>query len=324
MEAIPDSAAEESIAPMPLWKRLLPWVGATGVIYFLFTQVPLADAWDSARNARLDLFLPEVAAAVALWFLIESRAFAYLFTRFNADLSWQEARSLRGSSYLLTPINWNIGTAAVILHLRRSKKISALDSGSSIIFYGMLDGVALCGLALLGVSMIPPTAEIVALERGLAGVFLFQIVGLAIFTAPLPDWSWVARARSLAIFRSASLATSRDLAVLLGLRTAYFACFILIYWLGCDAFGIDVPLTIAAAATPAILMVGALPISPAGLGTQAAAMLYFFGPYGDDAAIVAFGLAFPVAISAGRCLLGLFYLKDIAKLRAVETGPNAA
>jgi len=69
------------------------------------------------------------------------------------------------------------------------------------------------------------------------------------------------------------------------------------------------------AATPGILLAGAIPITPAGLGTQQAAMVYFFSSYGSKAAILAFGLTFPVALVLSRCLLGLLYLRDLRKLR---------
>jgi uncharacterized membrane protein YbhN (UPF0104 family) len=81
------------------------------------------------------------------------------------------------------------------------------------------------------------------------------------------------------------------------------------------SFGIELPLTLAIAATPAILMAGVVPITPAGLGTQQAVMLYFFAPYGDEAAILAFGLTFPVALILFRCLIGLRYLSELPKLR---------
>ncbi len=307
----PDTVDAASPAPTPLWRKLLPWVGTVAVIYFLSTQVPLADAWAATSDARLELFLPEMAAAVIFWFLVESRAFAYLFTRFNAEFSWAEARSLRGMSYLLTPINWNVGTAAIILYLRRSKSISAIGSGSSMLFYGMIDAVALGSLALVGVSLMPDSPELATLKHVVGAMMLCQIASLTIFMAPFPKWTRLERIRGVALFRSVSMATLRDFSILSGLRIAYFSGFVLIFWLGSASFGIEVPLVLAAAATPAILLFGSLPISPAGIGTQAAAMLYFFAPYGDDAAIVAFGLSFPVAITVARCLLGLVYVGDI-------------
>ena len=75
------------------------------------------------------------------------------------------------------------------------------------------------------------------------------------------------------------------------------------------------PAASSTAAAPAILAAGAIPITPAGLGTQQAAMLFFFAPYGDPAAILAFGLTFPVTLTLARCLLGLRYLRDLRAMR---------
>ena len=122
----PEPAAGKTSKAVVWFKRIAPWAIAAAIFYYLFNEVPVADAWAAARSARLEVFLPLMMGAVVLWFLIDSAAFAFLFTRFNAKLAWAEARSLRGMTYLLTPINWNLGTAAVILHLRTSKRIGAL------------------------------------------------------------------------------------------------------------------------------------------------------------------------------------------------------
>ncbi|MEO2166949.1 MAG: hypothetical protein ABGY42_02310 [bacterium] len=65
---------------------------------------------------------------------------------------------------------------------------------------------------------------------------------------------------------------------------------------------------------PLILLAGALPITPGGLGTQAAAMLYLWSGTGDRAAILAFGLILPVALTGTRVLLGLPYLAEFRRL----------
>jgi hypothetical protein len=38
-------------------KKLAPWAIAAAILYFLFSRVPLADAWSVARAANLELFL---------------------------------------------------------------------------------------------------------------------------------------------------------------------------------------------------------------------------------------------------------------------------
>jgi uncharacterized membrane protein YbhN (UPF0104 family) len=278
-------------------RSALPWVICFAVLAYLFRRVPLREAFDAARHADLPSLVGAAIVGVVVWFLLESSAFAYLFSRFNAPLSRREARSLRAVTYLLTPINWNLGTASIVLHLRRSKGIAALAATSSILFYGLIDGLVLGGLTLVGVQTLPPSPMVDTV-------------------ANVAKWSWRERVRSLGVFRTHSLAGARDVAVLLAIRGLYFVGFILFFWAGTRAFAVHVPLSHLAAVVPAILLVGSLPITPAGLGTTQAAMLYFFGPFGSEAQILAYGLAYPVVLIAARMPLGLLYIRDLALLRA--------
>lgn len=258
------------------------------------------------------------SVAVTAWWLLESRAFAYLFTRFNADVSWKEARALRGLTYLATPINWNLGTAAIILHLRRSKGIGAVQSTSSMLFYGMIDLLVLSTLALVGASALPHSPVTGPIQRAAAIADGFAIAMLAVLMTSRPGWSWLRRFRDAGIFSSHRQATFGDVAVLSAVRTCYFGGFVLYFWLGTWAFNASVPLLFALAATPIILVVASLPITPAGLGTQQAAMLYFFAPYAAEAPVLAFSLSYPVALIFTRLPLGLLYVRDLAALREIQ------
>jgi uncharacterized membrane protein YbhN (UPF0104 family) len=299
-------------------RSALPWLVAIAVLWYLFRRVPLGDALDAARNANLPVFIGAALLGVVAWFYLESSAFAYLFTRFNAPLTRREARSLRAVTYLLTPINWNLGTGAIILHLRRSKGIAALAATSSLLFYALIDGIVLSGLALLGVRTLPPSPMVDTLGNVARWFFTVQLVLVALFLLPLPNWSWHRRLRAVGVFRTHALATWRDVAVLLSIRGVYFAGFVLFFWAGTRAFAVAVPLSHLAAVVPAILLVGSLPITPGGLGTTQAALLYFFAPFGSDAQILAYGLSYPVALVAARIPLGLLYIRDLALLRGSE------
>ncbi len=301
---------------------MAPWLGAAGIFTYLFWEIPLADALRAFSRARVELLIPGILIAVTYWFLLESFAYSYLFSRFNIPLSWAEARSLRGVTYIVTAINWNVGTAAVVLHLRRSKRVPALESASSLFFYTNFDGIVLMALAFIGASLFTESAAIQSIQR-IAGVALvFQVLTLAVLTSSSPHWNWLGRIRGLSIVKSFRLARPRDFAILLAVRLFYFFGFLMAFWMGGHAFGIELPLAMAAASVPAILMAGALPITPAGLGTQAAAMLFFWADYGDKASIVAFGLVFPIAMTLTRCLLGLLYVRDLRVLRNPALDPE--
>ena len=296
-------------------KAVAPWLGAIAILAYLFWDVPYQDAWQAARNARLDLFIPEILAAVIFWFLLDSGALAYLLTRFNAPVSWAEARSIRGITYIVTVLNWNVGTAAIVLHLRRSKQVPALESTSSLFFYGYCDAVLLMALTLIGTSTFSDSATLSTIQKFAGAFFAFQIGIFLMLAANRPNWNWIQRIRNTAIVRSYRLSTPRDFLIVLGLKLIYFMGFLWIFWAGSHAFGVGIPFSLAVASAPAIMMISALPLSPAGLGTQAAAMVYFWSDYGDKASILAFGLVFPIALTLSRCLLGLLYLKDLRELR---------
>lgn len=312
-----DASPDSTPSPVVTWlKKSAPWVITALILYFLFATVPFEDTWKAAQAARLEIFFPVMLVAVVLWFLIDSAAFAFLFSRFNADVSWAEARSLRGMTYLLTPINWNLGTAAVILHLRTSKRIGALESTSTMLLYQSVDGMVLAALAGLGALLLPVTSTSISIRNIGLGIVVVTAVSLAFMMGNWANFRWAMRVRALGVFQSHRKAVPRDIAILIALKSVYFLVFIGAYWLGSLAFGVELPFGFALASTPAVMMSAALPITPGGLGTQQATMLYFYSPYGDEAAVLAFAFTFPVVLLLFRALLGLPYLKDLPALRA--------
>jgi hypothetical protein len=334
---LPGAASTNAGSPeasvRPAWARRLvaiaPWAIAGAIISYVFTLVPIGEAWSVARTARLELFLPLMFGAVLGWFLIESSAYAFLFTRFNAPVSNREARSLRGMSYLLTPIHWNVGKAAVILRLRQTKGIPILESTSAVMLYQALDGVVLAALATTGLTLLVGQAEELSRVRfSMTAIVVGILLNILILRANWFRFRWLVWWRGLSIHHAHRRVQLRDLLTILSLKFAYHFGSVLVFYFGTQAFGIELPFALALAATPIILAVGALPITPAGLGTQQAAMLYFFGDRfgggGTEASILAFGFSFPIALILGRCLIGLFYVRDLSAVRKGSSPPPDA
>lgn len=313
--AIDGSAQPETAGSAPLWRILLPWVGAVAIVGFLFWQVPFAKVWAAALGAELAWGAPALVAGVVFWFLLDSWAYAYLISRFNVPFSWADGRALRGVTYLIAAVNWNAGTASIILYLRRFNRVPVLEATSSIFFYTNLDLLVLVGLAFAGASFLGASPEIERLRTLSGAALLLGAAVLWVMMASWPRWPWLQRVRSGPIFRAFRLARTVDFVVLLAVRMAYFAGFLAIFYFGGRAFGIEAPFVLVLASVPIILMAGALPLTPGGVGTQAAAMLFFWSGTGDEAAIVAFGLVFPVAVILVRVVLALPYLAQMRKLR---------
>lgn len=295
-------------------KLILPWAFAAVVIAYLLWYVPLDEVAAAISEAEVGWFLPLIMGSVVYWFLLDSLAYSYLISRFNAPLSWQEARGMRGVTYWVAALNWNAGTAAIILYLHRLKQVRPLESTSSVMFYTMFDAVILAGFAFVG-ALFLPSGTLMTTVLAVSASF---IAGSALFfwlvVSDRPSWLWLKGVRAWSVFSSHRKAQPRDFLVLLVIRSSYLTGFVACFLFGASTFEISVPIGLGLASVPVIMMMGAVPISPAGLGTQAAAMLFFWSDAGEAASIVAYGLVFPVALTLARVILGTPYMREFKML----------
>ena len=293
-------------------KRIFPWVVAFAIAGYVFRVVSIEEAWSALLQARVEIILPVVLGTVLCWFLIESRAYAYVFSRFNTAVSWQEARSLRGVTYLLTPIHLSLGKAALVLRLQRVKKVPLLEGASSVALYQTIDAVVLAGLTAIGLWLIPSTPETSAAQGVAIAIVIVLLLYLTLIRSDRPKLHPLDRVRHLTLHHAHRRIRIRDAVIIVAAKLAYHLIAVAAFYFGLRAFGIDVPFTLVLATTPTIEAIGGLPITPGGLGTQQAAMLYFFGGHGTEAAIIAFGFSLPIALMVARSLLGLVYLPGVS------------
>ena len=299
-----------------------PWLLAAGLLYWITGRVSWAEAWEAAQEAELGTFAAALMAAALYWFALDSLGFSMLFSRLNAPVSWSEARSVRALTYLITPINWNVGTAGVVLHLRQSKDIPAVEGASSMMFYGGLDGLVIMALLCGGIALVPDPGALGAALPGVLAFFSAQLVFFGLIMTDSPRWAWLMKLRGARIFQSYRRARLRDVVALVGLRSVYFSGFVALFWWGTGAFGVDLPLAFTAATMPIVL--GSALFTPAGVGGQQAVMLEFYEPYGSEAAILAFGVAFPVGLILARLVIGMAYIGDLAAFRVARREAEAA
>ncbi len=305
-------------------RRVAPWFVAIATVGYIFARVPLSQAWLAARDARIEVLVPLVLMAVLFWFLLESYAYAQLFSRFNTPLSWREARSLRGLAYLLTPIHQSLGKVGIVLRLSALKKTPPLEAASTVALYQTIDAMVLAALTAIGLSIIPTSAGTNEARAIAIALILTLASYLAFIRLDWPRFGFASRLRDWTIHRTHRRVRARDLLLILGIKLAYHLTFVGVFYFGTRAFGVELPFPVALAATPIIQAIGAIPISPAGLGTQQASMLFFFSSYGSDGAIVAFGFALTAALISARCLLGLLYLPTLTLRDDERSAPGMA
>ena len=305
-------------------RRGIPALVAISTVGYVFLRVPFSQAWSAAAEARIEIFAPVVFATVLLCFWLESLAYARLFSRFNTELSWREARALRGLSYLLTPIHLSLGKVGIVLGLSASRKVAPLEVASTVALYQTLDAIVLAGLATIGLSIVPTTAFTDEVRIGAIAIGLALTTYLLLVRFEWTPSERLRRVRSWTIHRTHRMVGWRDLILILAIKLTYQLAFVAVFYIGARAFGFALPLGVTIAATPIIHAIGAIPISPAGLGTQHAAMLVLFSPFGLDASIVAFGFTLTVTLLVARLGLGLFYLPSFTLQGGERSGQGKA
>ncbi len=295
-------------------KTALQWIVALGIIAFLFRSVAWDEVVAAARGADLTMLIAVSFAACFVWFLLDSSAIAYLITRFQEPLPRRDARSMRALSYIIALVNWNLGNGAIIVHLRHSRDMPMKQSLATFLFYTWIDAFVLTSLTILGIVVTGKT-EIIAVAAVAGAILAGLLVMMTILRTDQPQWAWLQGLRTGVLANAMRRATLTDFGVVGGVRVLYFSIFVVYFLVGMRAFGAELPVMYLVATVPIILVMSVLPVTPAGLGTQQAAMLYCFRPYASDAAILAFGLLIPVTFTIARLPLALYYLSDLKDLR---------
>jgi uncharacterized membrane protein YbhN (UPF0104 family) len=293
-------------------KRFWPWVLAIGLLVLVFQRVSTREFLEALGRADLNVLLPTALTAVLSSFLVDAHTLKCLISRFHIAISGAEARSLRALTYVLAIVNWNLGTAGIVLHLKRTKGVNSAESTSTLLLYSFLDGLTLSALALFGTKTL--AAPPLGLTRAVLAVFSVYILLSLSFVLPA-SMGLKTRILRSSIFHTPKRLRIFDVAQLACLRILFFSILIVYFWLGLPAFNVVVPLGQIITTVPLLVLIGSLPITPAGLGTQQAAMLYFYEGYGTPPAILAFGLTFPVIFVGLRALLALVYISDLTSIR---------
>ncbi len=187
---------EQRSAPA-LWQQILPW--AITIVCFTYLYTKLSGA---ATREGLDLFdyLVGIFSRVSwgrwlalmvpysiFFFLIDSLIVWRVVSWFNTPVRYIDILPIRGSSYILSIINEQVGKGAMGLYLNRRYGVPAWEVGSSMIFIMFCEFFYLLGWATIGWSFrrdeLPEVFGLIPWIAGGAAIFL--IAWLLFFRGPL-------------------------------------------------------------------------------------------------------------------------------------------
>jgi uncharacterized membrane protein YbhN (UPF0104 family) len=324
-------------SPSPLRRRLrawVPWVVAALVLAYVFSGVSaptLADALARVSPWRFALLLLGLTAGALLADTLTISLALRATARAGADHGndakpvpgYRDVLLVRCASALLSLINYGAGQGGVVYFLYRRHGVT-LEAGAGAVVLASAAWMAVLALAAgLGVlaGAIPDRPEL----RAVAWAALAALPVYVLLVALRPRL--LLRQRLLRyLFAVSPTALLR----VLGARVLHLGVLVTGHWLAMRLFGIAVPPAAALLRLPAMFLVAALPISPAGLGTTQAAAITLFGgnagPAGDAATratVLAYSLSCHVAGVVLLVLVGLACWRRLAARAAVTSAVPA-
>ena len=287
--------------------RLLAWVVTAGLLFLLFRRVPISDVVAAARGAAW-WTVPAVLASVAGLYICDSFAIWKVFNWFLTPMSFVEVLLVRGATYLLAAVNYNVGQGAIVYFVHRNAGVPIVRGIATVLLIMGVNVLALLFLASAGLAVAP------AVPHAVGVIVTVAWIGLAVYAVTVAlRPRWLAARPLFGVLLNAGIAGhARALLV----RLPHIACLLVFQISLMRAFGIGVPILDAVAVLPVVFFIGVLPISVQGLGTTQAAMVYFFARYApgnrtaQEAAVISASLVGQTLALAFQATLGVICLKS--------------
>ncbi len=298
------------------WKRLLPLAVSAAILIYLFWYIDIRLCFNALMNADMAIYVPSVVVLIFATFLLDTQNLAATLKHFHYPLTWKNAFTLRGVTYLIMTIDYSVGLGVLIYYLKKHLGIPVMRSTGLMAFFNGITQKALVYMAIIGLIIMSPTSA-------LLGNMLIFFVGFAVLDfllivvlKKIPSRGLALKIKNMNLLKAFHEASWRTYGVLIFWRILYYALFVAFFYVAVRAFNMQIPLVTLIAYVPIILLVISLPIAPGGFGTAQAAMLILFKDYGTNMDIMAFGLTYTTSILVLRYLIGLFYAKHIKGLPA--------
>ncbi len=301
--------------PRPaLWQQALPWAITIACFAYLYGRLDAAAGRDelslvdylSAIFARVSWgrWLALMVPYSTFFFLIDSLVVWRVVSWFNTPVRYLDILPIRGSSYILSILNEQVGKGAMGLYLNRRYGVPGWEVGSSMIFIMFCEFFYLLAWASVGWLMrgddLPEVFGLIpwigsAAVLFFAGFFLF-------FRGPIGRGVAL---REKPLFKSFREAGILQYLTILVLRSPALLAAVVVYTLALRLFGVEVEM---------LQMLGYLPIiffgaaTPGPMRTVAITLWVILFP-GNEGEMTTFGFVQHNFFIFFNAAIGLLFLR---------------
>jgi len=306
---------EAASAPRTGWLKLLPWLITLACFAYLYGKLSGAAG---REGLSLPAYLAGVFAGVDWWrwlllmvpysfffFLIDTGVVWRVVNDFNSRVRYRDMLPIRGSSYILSILNEQVGKGAMGLYLNRRYGVPGWEVGSSMLFIMFCEFYYLLGWASIGYwighDSLPAVFGWIPWVG--FGAILFFAVWLALFRGKTELASTF---RDRPVFKAFREANLRHYLVVVLMRSPALLAAVVIYTLALRLFGVEVGF---------VQMLGYLPViffgaaTPGPMRTVAITLWVALFPGNHEGEMAAFGLVQHNFFIFFNAAIGLIFLR---------------
>ncbi|MBX7149804.1 flippase-like domain-containing protein [bacterium] len=268
-------------------KNILPWCMACGIFYLLFTQTPPKNILNAILHANIPLLLFYIVLYFTVVMLLDVWALQLALSRFVAKLNYSETLLMRGATYLLMVINYNVGQGGIVFYLKRTHEAPVFKTIGTLLLMTVIDFSIMLFLALVSVFFNDIQYHNIALKPYVYTLAILFYGGFFIWIAFWLNFKkpflqklilvpWINKLVHRDIFYAFKEASLKDYLKFTLLRLPLIVTIVAALYLMIHGFYSHVPFSKIFLYGPIVLFSGAIPITPSGLGTSQALFVEFF------------------------------------------------
>jgi len=307
----------------PLWQRGLPWLITLACFAYLYTKVSGAAA---REQTTLFVYLGRVFARVDWWrwlalmvpysvffFLVDTLVIWRVVNWFNTRVRYVDMLPIRGSSYILSILNEQVGKGAMGLYLNRRYGVPGWEVGSSMLFVMFCEFYYLLSWATIGWllrrDVLPREFDAIPVIAVAAliffGVWVWVFHGRRPATGDAPASTGRLPFRERPVFKAFREAGPLRYATIIVLRSPALISAVFVYTWALRLFGVDVEV---------VQMLGYLPViffgaaTPGPMRTVAITLWVVLFP-GHEGQMTAFGFVQHNFFIFFNAAIGLIFLR---------------
>jgi len=315
---------------LSFFKKIIPWAVAALIFVYLFSKYPPQNIYNTLKSLNIWYFCVLSISYAMLMYLLDTFSINRILLCFGHESSFKDTLPARGLTYLIMIINYAASQAAFALYQNRRHGLPMSEMFGIFGIIVVIDLFILANLAFVTTFFASWPFTVGSLNIA-DFVRMFTMLGYLIFFLNIAFWKgafgrvgFLEKLRQKDFFIVLSRAGIKDYMRVAMYRLPVHAFIMLGMYFAIKPFHASVPFLNVLANIPLIFFLGALPISPGGLGASNVALVELMKPFVSSPLIdsgkftagellLSFSLVWMFANYIMKGLIGVVCLKFVSK-----------